>query len=93
MISKNNTFKDKEGRTPLHDAAEFGHLQICKLILEVTKDRCPKTRNGLTPQKIAAQAGHSDIERLILCFDRKTKKWYFKNVFIQMISIVWMLFN
>ena len=74
MISKSNTFKDKEGRTPLHDAAEFGHLQICKLILDVTKDRCPKTRNGLTPQKIAAQNGYRDIEQLIVCYDAKAKK-------------------
>ena len=40
---------DYIGITPLHLAAEYGHLEVCKWIVENVKDKNPKDDNGFTP--------------------------------------------
>ena len=70
---KDKNPKDHEGRTPLHDAAEFGHSKICKLILDATKNWHPKTSKGLTPLQLADQKGHHNIKKLILGAKQKKR--------------------
>ena len=49
------------GRTPLHSAAQYGHLEICQLICENIVDLDPHTINGLTPISLANANGHLEI--------------------------------
>ena len=75
--------KDLNGETPLHRAAESGHLDICKLILEnpSVKDKNPKClkswdresgRNfkGQTPLHLAAKGRHLEICKVIMNFTK-----------------------
>ena len=54
------------GVTPLHIAAEKGHFDICKLILENMEDKNPAMFGRKTPLAIAALNGHIDICKLII---------------------------
>ena len=69
IISKveNMNPKDKNGRTPLHLAAMFGHLNICSLIIKNTSDKNPGDPDeGKTPLHLAADFERLDICRLLL---------------------------
>ena len=54
------------GPTPLHFAAEYGHLEICRLILKHVM-ALPKTNEGETPLDVAQNRGHEDICDLLRC--------------------------
>ena len=43
----------KDGLTPLHFAAENGHINICDLIINVVDDKNPAAKNGSTPFSLA----------------------------------------
>ena len=43
-----STKDESNNTTPLHYAAEIGHLTICSLMTEKMKDKCPKTKLGCT---------------------------------------------
>ena len=61
--------------TPIHCAAESGHLDICSLIIDSLKHPLgcyPKDRNGQTPFHRAAKNGHLNICKLI--FERVEAK-------------------
>ena len=45
---------DKNGWTPLHEAAENGHGLICTLILENVEDKNPRDIKGRSPLDVAA---------------------------------------
>ena len=57
--------KDKDGRTPLHHAAKYGHLEVCKLIIGEIEDKNPTDTAGWTPLHCASQNGHEEIYNLI----------------------------
>ena len=48
-------------RTPLHSAANFGHLEICKLICNGIAEKNPITNSGQTPISLAQAKGYMDI--------------------------------
>ena len=86
--------KNKEGRTPLHVAAEKGHGTFCQLILNVTGDVNPPDNDGMTPLHLAAKAGHLSICKVcfssfpihkfhILQFYSKVSNNYFDGNFFQ----------
>ena len=53
-------------RTPLHLAAQVGHIRICKLILEEVEERSPRENlQGDTPLHYAARKGHLEVYKLI----------------------------
>ena len=61
---KNNP-SDKDGTTLLHWAAEKGHLDVCKSIIEEVEDKNPKDKKGWTPLHEAAREDHKEIFKLI----------------------------
>ena len=54
------------GITPLHRAAENGHVSVCELIMSHLKDKNPRDYDGNTPLHSAAQKGHFELCCLIL---------------------------
>ena len=66
MADKNPS--DNNGVTALHNAAENGHLEVCKTILVNTGFKIPAAQDGYTPLHLAAQEGHVSLCRLILKF-------------------------
>ena len=52
--------------TPLHYAAQNGHFEVCKLIIENTEVKNPKGYFGWTPLHNAARNGHFEVSKLIL---------------------------
>ena len=55
-----------DGNTPMHGAAENGHLAICKLIIPNLNDKNPRNDSWRTPLDLAAENGHFDIFQLIM---------------------------
>ena len=58
--------KDHNGWTPLHFAAENGHFEVCKLIIENVRDKNPGDYKGITPLHLAAENGQIELCELIL---------------------------
>ena len=58
--------KSKNGETPLHNAAEFGHFEVFKLIANNCSSINPKKKDGSTPLHKAAKNGHLQICKYIL---------------------------
>ena len=52
--------------TPLHIAAERGHLSLCKYIVKKTEDKFPKRLDGPTPLHLAAQNNHWNICKYLI---------------------------
>ena len=52
------------GNTPLHEAAEMGHYEICQLILdqESIQEKNPAANDGFTPLHLAATYGRGRPE-------------------------------
>ena len=71
MILRENPM-DKNGKTPLHQAAENGNLELCKQILENTNDIFPKMNNGNTPSHLAVANNNKEIVSLINSYLAKT---------------------
>ena len=59
------------GQTPLHCAAEFGHLTICILIIEKLAEKNPKTKLGCTPLHTAAFHGHLEVYQYLMKFTKE----------------------
>ena len=51
--------------TPLHLAAENGHFEICRMIMDSVEDKNPADQWGTTPWHEAERNGHYDICKLI----------------------------
>lgn len=54
------------GETPLHWAANQGHVEVAKLLLAKGADKNAKNDDGATPLHMAAQKHHADIVKLLL---------------------------
>jgi hypothetical protein len=62
----NVNVKDVNGWTPLHYAAENGHVEIARLLLQNGADVNAKGYDGWTPLHFAAIFGHVDILHLLV---------------------------
>ena len=50
------------GMTPLHIAAQMGHINVVKLLVAHTNNpNVPNTLSGKTPIEYATKKGHKDI--------------------------------
>ena len=58
--------KNNLGFTPLHFAAQNGHLELCKIVFKNIKKKNPRTSVGITPLYLAATNGHLNICEAIL---------------------------
>jgi len=56
--------RDKEGKTPLHRAAEKGHAHVVCLLLQRAAD--VRDELGRTPLHLAAENGHLDVVQALL---------------------------
>ena len=56
---------NKNGATPLHFAAKYGHFDVCRIILDMIDDKNPSDYKGSTPMHEAAHRGHVNICQLI----------------------------
>ena len=66
---KDKNPRDYDGRTPLYLAAQNGHLEVCRLIIENIEDpelKNPHNNYGRTPLDAAASSGHREIVKLIV---------------------------
>ena len=64
MADKNPS--DNNGVTALHNAAENGHIEVCKTILVNTAFKIPAARDGYTPLHLAVKNGHLEICKIIV---------------------------
>ena len=64
--------------SPLHIAAEFGNLELCRYIIDRIEDKNPKDFCGETPLHWAAEKGHYEVCKLILekISDKNPKDFY-----------------
>ena len=58
--------RDHHGVTPLHLAAELGHLEIFKVICNSVNEQSPSNAFGHTPLHTAAISGHLEICKFII---------------------------
>ena len=63
---ENNLNLKKLELSPLHVVGAQGHLEICKYIIEKTKDPNPKTMLGITAFHLAAHNGCQEICELMI---------------------------
>ena len=64
--SKDIDYQDSRGRTPLHVAAENGHYDMSRLLLDCCADANAREKNHRTPLHLAADRGMLAVARLLL---------------------------
>ncbi|XP_054263520.1 ankyrin-1-like isoform X2 [Macrosteles quadrilineatus] len=73
---------NRNGETPLHQAAKAGHVNCCRLLLEYgAVYNYISTKSNRTPCQMAAQNNHGEVEGLLLTIDKHfkdMKKGYLK---------------
>ncbi|CAK9084499.1 unnamed protein product [Durusdinium trenchii] len=57
----------RDGRSPLHWAARFGRLEMCRFLLEVGLGRVEdRSADGTSPMMLACFGGHIDVVELLV---------------------------
>ncbi|KAE8392553.1 ankyrin repeat-containing domain protein [Aspergillus alliaceus] len=63
----NVNVQDSRGHTPLHIAAQHGHLGVVRLLLATEQiDVNARDHNGSTPLHMASEKGHVDVVQLLV---------------------------
>ncbi len=57
--------KNKDGRTPLHEAAYWGRLDVVKLLLVYGADLTVEDKDGRTPLDLARAKGRREVVSVI----------------------------
>ena len=57
---------NKNGETPIHQAALTGHTEIIKLLAPLTVNPNAHDKNGGTPIRNAAENGHFEIFKILV---------------------------
>jgi ankyrin repeat protein len=60
------TFTNTNGVTTLHLAARYGHLDLCRFIIQNLSDKSPKSIEGWTPFHEAASSGHLKVCKFLM---------------------------
>ena len=58
MQTSHKSPQDNQGMTPLHFAAEHGHLEVCKFLMENISEKNPRDNFGDTPLGLAKKNRH-----------------------------------
>ncbi|XP_074524958.1 espin-like protein [Halichoeres trimaculatus] len=64
--------KDYWGGTPLHDAAENGELECCKILLSNHANPSARDVDGFTAADLAAYNGHHECARYLCAMEKNT---------------------
>ena len=67
----------------LHFAVRYGHLEVCRFLIEVASEKNPQDNRGKTPLHHAMELNHLEISKLISSYLAKEnsqnnggiKKW------------------
>eukprot|EP00438_Fugacium_kawagutii_P018955 Skav220471 [mRNA] locus=scaffold96:135473:136303:+ [translate_table: standard] len=70
----NPDLKDEDGRTPMHYAAEYGHLNLVQLLLEADSDKDASDNLRVTPLLFASYNGHIEVVRLLIAAGANTNQ-------------------
>ncbi|KAK3290161.1 ankyrin repeat-containing domain protein [Chaetomium fimeti] len=71
---KLNVPSHKNNRYAIHQAAQGGHTQVVKMLLQNGADHDPVDDGGVTPLWLAAQGGHHEIVEMLLKHNSPGKK-------------------
>jgi ankyrin repeat protein len=58
--------KDVSEKTPLHHAAQYGHLKVVKLLLDKGADINARDKDNMTPSQLAAKVGYKEVSDLLI---------------------------
>lgn len=58
--------KDRKGKTPLFEAADRGHLEVCEILLANGADANCRDSGNYSPLCMAAWKGHTKIARMLI---------------------------
>ena len=61
----NKNPRNNSGTTPLHEAAEKGHIDVVKYIVANINEKNPSDKWGNTPRKLAISNSYFDIAKLL----------------------------
>ena len=67
-LTDNPNAPTETGRTPMHQAALYGHTEIVKILAPLTDNPNAPDRNGKTSIYWAACAGHTEIVKILASF-------------------------
>ena len=59
--------QNNDNETPLHCAAQYGHFQVVRLLLEELTDPTMRNNKFETPLDLAALYGRLEVVKLLLC--------------------------
>ena len=66
------------GKEPYHNAAKYGHLEICKLICSSIQDKNPVDNRGRTPLDIAiASSVKNNLKQEVAKYEKNLKVIHF----------------
>lgn len=74
LSGKCPSVRDNQGRTSIHLAAEKGHLECCKLLLDREDTNVNITSyDGVSPLMMAASSGHLDLVKMFVSMGADTE--------------------
>jgi ankyrin repeat protein len=56
---------DERGSTPLHEAARYGHDDICRILIAAGANLKAKDKDGKTALQLAIQGDHDEVVRVL----------------------------
>ena len=64
-LTANPNAADKNGGTPIYQAAEYGYTEIVKILAPLTDNPNSPNEDGFTPIYLAAIYGHTEIVKFL----------------------------
>jgi hypothetical protein len=61
-----NVRRSSDSRTPLFLAAECGHPEVTRTLLDYGANKNARDRDGMTPLHVASESGHPEVVQMLL---------------------------